>query len=180
MASEKKIEANPRTSQNSSGPKSAEGKGRCRHNALKHGMRATLAVLPGEDEAAFASRNDAWTSDLKPRNEVEQYLIDPAVRRTLLRTRDALDNRRRAADDDDLDPVVPVSIDECVPVSAVRVEPTLRSTWPFSPRTRNATRDNPELRNEPTALTSEHHNPELRNEPTALTSPALRQRSKTD
>jgi hypothetical protein len=80
MASDKKIEANRRNAQKSTGPKSAEGKSRSRHNALKHGMRATLAVLPGEDEAAYAWRMDAWTSDLKPRNPVEQYLVDRAVK----------------------------------------------------------------------------------------------------
>ena len=80
MASDKKIEANRRNAQKSSGPKSAEGKSRSRQNAIKHGMRATLAVLPGEDEAAFAWRIDAWTSDLKPRNPVEQYLVDRAVK----------------------------------------------------------------------------------------------------
>jgi hypothetical protein len=34
----------------------------------------------GTDEAAFAWRQDAWTSDLQPRNPVEQYLVDRAVK----------------------------------------------------------------------------------------------------
>jgi hypothetical protein len=80
MSSAKKTEANRRNAQKSSGPKSAEGKSRSRCNAIKHGMRATLAVLPGEDEAAFSSRVDGWTRDLKPRNEAEQYLVDRAAR----------------------------------------------------------------------------------------------------
>ena len=79
-SSEKKIEANRRNAQKSTGPKSAEGKSRSRLNALKHGMRATLLVLPGEDAEAFQGRVDAWTDDLKPRNQVEQYLVDRAAR----------------------------------------------------------------------------------------------------
>ncbi len=47
--------------------------------------------------------------------------------RTLLRTLDAFDKRHRAAadddDDDGIDLVVPASIDECLPVSAVEIEP---------------------------------------------------------
>jgi hypothetical protein len=80
MSSAKKIEANRRNAQKSSGPKSADGKSRSRFNAVKHGMRATAAVLPGEDAAAFSARVDDWTSDLKPRNKVEQYLVDKAAK----------------------------------------------------------------------------------------------------
>ncbi len=79
MASEKKIEANRRNAQKSTGPKSEEGKSRSRLNGLKHGMRANLLILPGEDAEAFQARANAWTDDLKPRNDVEQYLVDRAV-----------------------------------------------------------------------------------------------------
>jgi hypothetical protein len=80
MISENKMEANRRNAQKSTGPNSAAGKERSRFNALKHGMRANLLVLPGEDADAFAARVDAWTDDLKPRNEAEQYLVDLAAR----------------------------------------------------------------------------------------------------
>ena len=80
MASEKKIEANRRNAQKSTGPKSAEGKSQSRFNALKHGMRANLLVLPGEDGEEFQARVDGWTDDLKPRNQREQYLIERAAR----------------------------------------------------------------------------------------------------
>ena len=80
MASEKKIEANRRNAQKSTGPKSAEGKSRSRFNALKHGMRANLLVLPGEDALACQGRVDGWIDSLKPRNEAEQYLVDRAAR----------------------------------------------------------------------------------------------------
>jgi hypothetical protein len=79
MVSENKIEANCRNAQKSTGPKSAEGKGRSRFNSLKHGMQAELPVLPDEDEQAFSWQIDAWTNDLQPRNEVEQHLVNLAA-----------------------------------------------------------------------------------------------------
>ncbi len=83
MSSAKKIEANRRNAQKSSGPKSDEGKSRSRLNALKHGMRANLLVLPGEDAEACQGRVDGWTDSLKPRNEAEQYLAERAARISL-------------------------------------------------------------------------------------------------
>jgi hypothetical protein len=79
MISDKKIEANRRNAQKSTGPKSEEGKERSRFNAFKHGMRALLPVMPGEDEDEFAARVDAWTADLKPRSDVERFLVDRAA-----------------------------------------------------------------------------------------------------
>ena len=50
-----------------------------RFNALKHGMRARLPVLPGEDGGAFRARLDAWTVSLEPRDDLERYLVERAV-----------------------------------------------------------------------------------------------------
>ena len=83
MSSEKKIEANRRNGRKSAGPKSDEGKSRSRLNALKHGMRANLLVLPGEDAEACQGRVDGWIDSLKPRNEAEQYLAERAARISL-------------------------------------------------------------------------------------------------
>jgi hypothetical protein len=83
MSSEKKIEANRRNGRKSAGPKSDEGKKRSRLNALKHGMRANLLVLPGEDAEACQGRVDGWIDSLKPRNEAEQYLAERAARISL-------------------------------------------------------------------------------------------------
>jgi hypothetical protein len=105
--------------------------------------------------------------------------------------------------DDNIDAVVPANIDECMPVSAVQVEPSVEINLTFAAESTNGpiessapianseipqpaepadagmqshcepdtAIENPELSNEPTALTSRHHNPELPNEPTAPTSP---------
>ncbi len=83
MSSETKTEANRRNAQKSSGPKTNEGKSRSRLNALKHGMRANLLVLPGEDREACQARVDAWTDSLGPRNEAERYLAERTARITL-------------------------------------------------------------------------------------------------
>jgi hypothetical protein len=80
MASAAQIEANRRNSQNSTGPRTQEGRNKSRFNAVKHGFRADKAILPGEDPAVLQERLDHWTADLQPRNSVEQYLVDRGVR----------------------------------------------------------------------------------------------------
>jgi hypothetical protein len=74
-----RAEINRRNAQKSTGPKTPEGKSRSRFNAVKHGMSAKTLVLPGEDPEALQQRIEAWTADLAPRNDVEQYLVDRAV-----------------------------------------------------------------------------------------------------
>jgi hypothetical protein len=74
-----RAEINRRNARRSTGPKTPEGKSRSRFNALKHGMAAKTLVLPGEDPEAFRGRLDAWTENLAPRDEVEQYLVERAV-----------------------------------------------------------------------------------------------------
>jgi hypothetical protein len=65
--------------QKSQGPRSPEGKARSRFNALKHGLKAKLPVLPGEDPQEYQGLLDAWIADLQPRNDVEQALVQRAV-----------------------------------------------------------------------------------------------------
>src|SRR5262245_19648935 len=75
-----RAEINRRNAQKSTGPKTAEGKARCRFNALKHGLTARTAVLPGEDPEAYEARLDGWTAGLRPANDVEGFLVEQAVR----------------------------------------------------------------------------------------------------
>ena len=58
----KRAEASRKNRARSLGPKTVDGKDRSRFNAMKHGMRARTAFLPGEDPAAFQARRDAWTA----------------------------------------------------------------------------------------------------------------------
>jgi hypothetical protein len=102
----KRAEASRANGARSSGPKTVDGKDRSRFNALKHGMRARTAVLPGEDPAAFQARRDAWTAQLQPRDDLETLLVERVVQVSWQLDRvdrvqaARLDDRARAADSD--------------------------------------------------------------------------------
>ena len=74
-----RAEINRRNAQKSTGTRTPEGKSRSRFNAVKHGMTAKTLVLPGEDADVLQQRIEAWTSDLQPQNEVEQFLVERSV-----------------------------------------------------------------------------------------------------
>jgi len=80
MSTPDRAEISRRNGQKSMGPKTAEGKSRSRLNALKHGMTATLPVLPGEDGDELRGRILAWTEDLGPRSLIERQSIEQAAR----------------------------------------------------------------------------------------------------
>jgi hypothetical protein len=75
MTSQKKIEANRRNAQKSTGPRTAGGKDRVRRNALSLGLYAQATLLPGEDEAEYlqllAAHFDLWD----PANLVEDLYV---------------------------------------------------------------------------------------------------------
>src|SRR5215468_3244640 len=74
-----RAEINRRNSMRSTGPKTSEGKSRSRFNAVKHGCRARLPILPGEDPEDYRRRRDAWVDKFAPRDAVETYLVERAV-----------------------------------------------------------------------------------------------------
>ena len=55
-ASPARIAANRKNAQQSTGPKTPEGKARSRANALEHGMAGTGIALPTEDRALIEAR----------------------------------------------------------------------------------------------------------------------------
>ena len=63
--------ANRDNAQHSTGPKTEEGKNRCRMNALKHGFTAKDAAIDPEEEPAFKEFADRMTRDLAPRTQLE-------------------------------------------------------------------------------------------------------------
>ncbi len=75
----RKIEANRRNAQKSTGPRTREGKARSRFNALQDGLRAKTVVLPGEDASAFEARLVKWNEEIGPRDDVERFLVRRAV-----------------------------------------------------------------------------------------------------
>ena len=79
MATAAQIEANRRNSQRSTGPRTEEGKNRSRMNALDHGCRANILVLPTEDFGQYQEESNAWKLSWQPRNPVEEFLVDRVV-----------------------------------------------------------------------------------------------------
>ena len=52
------------------------GSDRSKLNALVHGCRAEILVLPSEDPDLFEDRSRGWRLSLKPRNPAEQYMVN--------------------------------------------------------------------------------------------------------
>ena len=68
MATEAQIAANRRNARKSTGPRTEEGKKRSSINALDHGCRANVLVMPGEDVGEYEKLSDAWKRSIRPRN----------------------------------------------------------------------------------------------------------------
>ncbi len=79
VVSAAKLASNRKNSLKSCGPRTDAGKQASRFNALKHGLTATLAMLPDEDPAAYEARRDGWLATLRPRNDVEVDRVERAV-----------------------------------------------------------------------------------------------------
>ena len=76
MATTAQIEANRRNSKRSTGPVTQSGKNRSKLNALVHGCRAEILVLPTEDPDLFEDCSRTWRVSLKPRNPAEEYMVN--------------------------------------------------------------------------------------------------------
>ncbi len=75
MASLRKIQSNRRNAAKSTGPKTAEGKDRCRRNAVRHGLAGAGVVMPHDDAAAVAGRTASWLKSLKPADAYQGWLV---------------------------------------------------------------------------------------------------------
>ncbi len=69
-------EINQRNAMRSTGPRTARGKENSKYNAFKHGMTARTVLLPGEDAAALAARQQHLVDAFQPRNSVELAVIE--------------------------------------------------------------------------------------------------------
>jgi hypothetical protein len=77
--SEKRIEANRRNAQLSTGPITEIGKRTIRGNAVKHGLAGKGVALPKEMEAAVAAKVEAFVAALKPTDEAQLGLAHSAA-----------------------------------------------------------------------------------------------------
>ena len=77
--SAKRLAANQANAKKSTGPRTAAGKGRSRFNAVKHGLTASVGLLPGENGMALHDLSAAVHADLRPRGQAEAVLVDQYV-----------------------------------------------------------------------------------------------------
>ena len=75
MRTEKQINASRQNAKKSTGPRTTEGKARASKNALKHGLTAQDAIIPGEDPAAFDRHLTTVENTYLPRNYVEKQIV---------------------------------------------------------------------------------------------------------
>src|SRR3974390_2328433 len=85
--SQKQNEARRRNSQKSTGPRTSEGKARSAMNALKSGIDAKSAVLPGESLEKFQNVIDSWHDRFQPADPAERVLVDSLARAEWLKER---------------------------------------------------------------------------------------------
>jgi len=78
-ASQQQILANRRNAEKSTGPRSADGKARSRHNALTHGLTAEHVVLPDEDADDFEALREAFVISLAPEDALQDQLVERAA-----------------------------------------------------------------------------------------------------
>jgi hypothetical protein len=79
MATAAQIDANRRNSRKSTGPRTQAGKDKSRFNALDHGCRANILVLPTEEFGDYEKQCEAWKLSFRPRNPAEECLIEGIV-----------------------------------------------------------------------------------------------------
>src|SRR5216683_2504052 len=80
MATAAQLTANRANAQKSTGPRTAEGKSASRFNALKHGLDAASAIIPGEDPAEFEAVAADYRAEFRPRTPAEVFHVDTMLR----------------------------------------------------------------------------------------------------
>ena len=76
---DRRAEAARRNAQKSTGPRTPEGKARSSMNAVKHGLTAQAAVLPGEDPDELESLARLFTAQLKPMGPLQRLLVERII-----------------------------------------------------------------------------------------------------
>ena len=125
MVSQKKLTANRRNAQKSTGPKTEQGKRKARHNSTTHGLFCQSLLLPHDDPIIFHTLRDSYLLALKPQNLPELQLVDQIVSAVwrLRRVQDAEDllhvharndyvTNKSLKNDPDSDPVSAVASSE--------------------------------------------------------------------
>lgn len=91
--SQKRIDANRRNAQKSTGPKTPEGKLRSRRNSLIHGMASRGSVMPAVEEQAVQARYAIFKNDLDPFDDFDRELVHIIATETVRVERIRLEER---------------------------------------------------------------------------------------
>jgi len=76
MSTESQTNANRKNSQQSTGPRTADGKARSSRNSTVHGLTGKSPILPGEDPADLLELAESYRDSLKPNGQVEEDLVE--------------------------------------------------------------------------------------------------------
>ncbi len=79
MSTEAQTLANRRNAQNSTGPRTSEGKSAVSQNAIKHGLLAARVVISSESQADFRLYRDQILAELAPVSPMESMLAERIV-----------------------------------------------------------------------------------------------------
>ena len=79
MSSARKVAANRRNAQKSTGPRTLSGKAIASMNAVKHGLAARTPVVPGESPADFQAYATRWLDDLRPAGPMQEFLAERVI-----------------------------------------------------------------------------------------------------
>jgi hypothetical protein len=80
MPTQRQIEANRLNAQNSTGPRTPEGKAVSSQNALKSGLDAESQFVWGESREDFAALQHDYTARFQPRTPEERFQVDTLIR----------------------------------------------------------------------------------------------------
>ena len=79
MTNQKQIDANRNNAQQSTGPKSEEGKAVVGMNAMKHGIFSKQIVIDGESQKEFQALKKEFYDQFHPSGLLESLLCDRAL-----------------------------------------------------------------------------------------------------
>jgi hypothetical protein len=76
MSTMAQITANKKNAQNSTGPRTDEGKSRSSRNNFRHGFTGAFSVLPGENQSDFDHLLESLRAEHQPATPTESLLVD--------------------------------------------------------------------------------------------------------
>jgi len=101
MSTPAQAEASRANGAQSHGPVTPEGKTQSAQNALRHGLRSTAVLIPGEDPEEFDRHCAAYLQRFKPADQPERDLVE-AIAAARWRLKRLLELEARLLQEEDL------------------------------------------------------------------------------